>query len=502
MSKQVVSPHDRLERAVAIASRSLRFWWIGALVIVLGTAAATGAATLRKRAYRSETVLLYREGIRTSYVLGRDAETEAARKLGLRLKEMVLSRPRLETMVKELGIYQDVADAHGYVVAVDKMRGGIEFKVREGDTFLLSFTAPTPELAQQVAERLADALVAENARYRTEQVEVTRQFLVQETKRAEDELKLQEAALAGFLARHPEFAEDQFGQGGAAVRAADQKKKAGGNTSAEELALVREANRIRQRLALPTGERAKPPKGQVDPRLAQDVADAEAELTAARRDLADKQGRLTDQHPDVVAAKNRVKSAEARAKRTKDALASGELVIPEVEAPPASEAERPALEARLEQVEIELAAVRRRQEIAGSPAAKSGLSEQIAALEAEVARLDRELIEARERYQQIEGRQFVAEIAASTEESGQAAQMVVVDPAFVPTRPVGGGRMKFVVLGFLASCALAGALVLGCGLFDDRLYDKTDVELLEIAPLLATVPRPPGRFFGRSDHRG
>jgi uncharacterized protein involved in exopolysaccharide biosynthesis len=506
MAVPVRTPRDRLERVLAVAVRAVRFWWIGAIVVGLGTSAAIGAATLKKKKWKSETVLLYREGIRSSYVLGRDAEVEAARKLGLRLKEMVLARPRLQKIIDEIGVYKDLADTQGYVVAVDKLRNDIEFKVREGDTFLLAFSAPDPDMAQKVTAKLADSLVEENSRYRSQQAEVTRQFLQQEKERMEGELREKEQALAQFLAKHPEFAQDQTSQtggGGAAVRDAAKKKDDGKATDPVEASLMREAARLRQRLSLPAGERPKPVRPQADPRLQQDVTDAENELLAARRDLQDKQGRLTDQHPDVIAAKNRVKAAEQRLKRAKDALAAGELIMPDVEAPPASEEERPKLEERLRKVEAELAE-RRRKLAAGAgatAAAKSQLSEEIVQLETEWAKRNRDVTEARERYQQLESRQFIAEMAASSEETGNAAQMVIVDPAYRPIRPAGGGRMKLVVLGFMASCVLAGALVLACAIFDDRIYDRADVEQLGVGPLLVTVPRP-GRVAKRSVVRG
>jgi uncharacterized protein involved in exopolysaccharide biosynthesis len=497
MAAPVRTPRDQLDRLIAIARRGLRFWWVGAAVVALGTATAIGAATLKHKVWRSESVLLYREGIRSSYVLGRDAETEAARKLGLRLKEMVLARPRLQKIIDELGVYKDVADRQGYVVACDMLRESIDFKVREGDTFLLAFNAPDPVLAQKVTAKLADSLVEENSRYRSEQAETTRSFLAQEKERMEAELKDKETALAGFLARHPEFAEDQagqLGQGGAAVRAADKQKKAAGDPV--ELALEREASRLRQRLATPTGEKPKPaPKATVDPRLKQDVTDAENELLAAERDLSDKQARLTDQHPDVVAAKNRVRLAQTRLASAKEALASGALILPEVEAPPATEEERPKLQQRLSEVESELAA-HRRSSAAGQAARKSQLSDEIVDLETEWAKRNRDVTEARERYQQLESKNFVAEMAASSEETGQASQMVIVDPAFRPVRPVGGGRMKLVILGFMASCALGLAVVLGCAVFDDRLYERADVDHLAIAPLIVTVPRTHAGLLG------
>jgi hypothetical protein len=201
---------------------------------------------------------------------------------------------------------------------------------------------------------------------------------------------------------------------------------------------------------------------------------------------------LTDQHPDVIAAKSRVKQAEERYKKASDALASGELIMP-VEVPPASEAERPALEERLRKVENEAQAVRNRKNSAATGAAEaakeSRFAQELVDLETEWARLNRNVADARERYQNLEGKEFVANLAASSEETGQAANIDIVDPAFRPTRPAGGGRMKVALMGLLASIGLAAGIVLACAIFDDRLYERADVEQLELAPVLVSVPR-------------
>src|SRR5690349_18527444 len=96
------TPRDRFDRVVEVLSRTIRYWWVAAIALGIGAAASLTAATLKKRVYQSEAVLLYREGIQSTFVLGRDTESEATRKLGMRLREMVLARPRLKEVIDEL----------------------------------------------------------------------------------------------------------------------------------------------------------------------------------------------------------------------------------------------------------------------------------------------------------------------------------------------------------------------------------------------------------------
>src|ERR1700761_5399842 len=92
---------DRLDRVLSILGRSRRFVGAALLLFVLGSAAAVGYAMMRKRVFKSETLILYREGIRSSDLVGGEDSGDRAHKLGLRLKEMVLSRTQLEQIIAQ-----------------------------------------------------------------------------------------------------------------------------------------------------------------------------------------------------------------------------------------------------------------------------------------------------------------------------------------------------------------------------------------------------------------
>jgi uncharacterized protein involved in exopolysaccharide biosynthesis len=473
------TPRDRLDRVLAVLSRTLRYWWVAAIALCIGGAASLGAAMLKKREYRSEAVLLYREGIQSAFVLGRETESEQTRKLGMRLREMVLARPRLKEVIDELKLYPQMVENVGYMEAIDTMRAKILFRVREGDTFLLAFDHGDPLVAQKVVEHLSQSLIEENTRYRSQQAQSTREFMVAEKERTNAELKAKERALATWSFKHPEFVEDTTatsGSMGSSIRAAEKEKAKG-------------AARLRHRLSMPAAARAAPTVVR-DPRLVAAVDEAERDLASARREVTQLQNRVTDAHPDMVAARKRVVLAEQRVKSAESDLRSGTTTV---DAPPATAEERPALEAKLRDVEQELAAVKRRKASGGAAAAAekkaSNLALEIVEQETEWARLTREVSEARERYQQVESREFQASMAASSEETGQVASIEIVDPAFKPMKPFGGGRFKLFLMGLVASLGLAVAIVLACAVFDDRLYDQADVDQLELAPLLVSVPK-------------
>ncbi|MCC6557016.1 MAG: protein kinase, partial [Polyangiaceae bacterium] len=306
--------------------RALAHWYIAVVVAILGAGLTFLFVRSRQPAYRSETVIFYREGVKTAY-LGPDGP-DPLRTLSARLKETLLARSNLEKVVAEFDLYPDVVRKRGVVDAVERLRGKIIFKARAPDTFSISFEGATREEAQVVTQRLGELLVEENSRVRQAQAKITSDFLDAEQKRAEGDLEKADKDLAKFLADHPEFAAEQIQptgtQAGAALRA-EQRRATEGDPTLD--ALERQAPRLRSRLTAPApaapgaapgaGDAAAPP-----PALVAAKQQADQELAAARRDLAEKQARFTEAHPDVRAAMARVSTAEGAARKADQALAA------------------------------------------------------------------------------------------------------------------------------------------------------------------------------------
>ena len=497
---EIRTARDRLDRIVAICGRATRFWPYALAVVAFGGVVSLAVAFTRPRIYKSESLILYREGIRSSDLGGPDTGGDPARKLGLKLKEMVLSRTRLQQIIEEFGLYPKLVEDRGYVDAVDEMRNHIAFRVKDGDTFGLSFEGEDAIRVQKVTARLAEALIGENSKSRAEQAEVTKEFLDVEKQRAESELRDKETALAKFLAKHPEFAKETAqspGQSaGSAIRAAADRKPSK-NSDLTLLALEREAGRIQERLGVPVTHK-KSPGAPVDPALVAEKQAADAELKSAQQDLQNKLLQFTDQHPDVKQAKQRVKTAETRVRHALEALtADADAAQKKEQEAEANEGtiDRGALQVELKRVTDEIAAYKakmKKKDGAGDGAQQQGAS-WIVALETDWTRLNREVSEARERHQQLQDKQFKASMAETAATSERNEQMVIVDPAYKPTHPAKPGRATIAGVGALVSIGLAIALALGCALLDDRVYDRVDVERMELAPLVGVVPRAPKR---------
>jgi Mrp family chromosome partitioning ATPase/uncharacterized protein involved in exopolysaccharide biosynthesis len=496
---------DRIDHLVKLGRHALAFRYRILIVVAAGAIASALVAGVRPRVYRSETLIQYREGIRASAVVGSDGNTEPARKLGLKLRENLLSRSHLAQLIDELHLYPDVVTRRGQLDAVEEMRRNIAFSVRDGEVFDLSFTGDDPHRVQRVTARLADDLVRANDQGRIEQASITRDFLDGEMRSSDEELARKETELARFLAAHPELAREPAGGDlGAGIRA-EQERRRGAPIAVdpELLALERQAARIEHRLGLLATSR-KELAADADPKTVAARAEADAELSAARRELADRLTQLTEQHPDVRAARLKVRAAELRVQRANDAVAASALA-----GPPSSGEEEPAAVSSsrndLDRINAEIAAWRqRRRRVGTSPTVLAPVAQEIVAMETEWTRLRREVARARARHEEVEAKQFKAAMVAKSIASEGNLMMVVIDPAYLPRHALPPGRTTIFVGGLAISLALALAVALVSMLLDDRIRDRSDVEQMEIVRLLAVVPKvanappsppPPPRIF-------
>jgi uncharacterized protein involved in exopolysaccharide biosynthesis len=489
-----------LARLLGILRRAIFNWKPSAFIIAIGLIAGVTFAVLRKPSYRSETIVIYRQGVRLNEERGGVSLT-----LGARLEEMLKARARLEGLIEELHLYEKLKAQKGVSDAIEEFRKDIQFKARSTDTFAIAYKGPDPENVQRVTARLAQTLIEENQRLRIEQAKVQTEFLSAEKTRAEVELKSKERQLATFLSEHPEFALDQNASAsGVAVRAREREAAKDGSIRDSSLeALRRQSMRLDAAISGETSVYSTT-DAPADPELEAARQSAEAALATAKSDLAAKKNTLTDQHPDVIAAKNRVADAErglrtaeekAASSRLSNSAAAGAKLDPE--------AAKQKLRDKKRKIDAEIAA----REKSGKEAAtaKTAAAEPAAAtneeatsivgLETNWARLSRDVSEARDQMNELERNYFRAQIEASSSLGGYSDQVVVLDPAFMPTRPEPPGKSLIVLIAGGLSVVLAMIVALLRALLDRRIYEEAD--LARIAPILAVVPRAGRRGLWR-----
>jgi hypothetical protein len=465
------SIREQLSQLTAFIRRALRFWSVMAVTLLLGGAALAVFLYVRQPRFRSETVIIYADkgGVNRA-----PDSSETQRGVSARLKELVFSRPILERIVKRFDLYPEVRARFGMIDAVEELKKHVEFRAPGGDTFSIAFEGTSPSQAQAATAELARQVIEGDAELRRKQATLALDFLTEERKNREKDLRAAEEALAGFMAEHPRFALDATPlANGAAVRAS----MAPGRTATDPLPARSWAPSARA--STPTSGGASAPaedanKASANRARSPDEARAQAALAAAREDLAEKLVRYTPVHPDVRAAQAEVQRATERLAALTNAeppkVATSEPAAPSSSSPPPPAA--PRAPARAWQP---------------PPARPAPTQENLVDLETQWLKLTRSVTEARQRTDQIESQLFRADIEVSSERGGHAVQVSVIDPAFLPQSPLPPGKTTLGLVFLLASVTLGSLAMLLCAAFSQRVFVARD--LAGVGELLVEVPK-------------
>jgi protein tyrosine kinase modulator len=479
-------PRDGLSALLAVVPRVLRAKWIGLIAGVLGLAGTAVGVLLTTRLYRSEAVLVYEKGLAAT-------GDESSRGLGIRLQDAFSSRVRLEGLIKKNKLYPRLVRKRGLVEAAEEMNLHVKVLLREGYAYRISYDTDDRDRAQDVLTQLVNSVIDEESERRRRQADETKRFLDAERARADEELKVKEAALGNFLSRHPQLAGVTGAAPGGTIRAAES-----GAGPADTFGLEMQAANIEDAIAkAKTAQPGQPVmKGgrMLDPTLAAAQSKAAADLQTARRDLAAKEARFTNDHPDVkaaVIAANQAEKAYRHAEAAAAASATTSSTAPSGDAPAADGSASGA--GQTASLQRALAAIRGQ---IGAMRARSAPRREVerdlktsVAVDTEWSELARAASEARERQQQLETRQFQAQLTATLVAANQAGGLTIVDPPFRPMKPITGGRSKVAIGGGLGSLVLALAAMLLAAKFDRRIYGVEDIVRVYPVEILVEVPR-------------
>ncbi len=504
------SPRERVARMRALAIRGLKYWKGSLFVLLLAGGTAYTVAVHIPRVYRSECTIIAKARIRTDDRDESSTSPDALARQAARLKDMLTTRARLESTIRKFDLYPDITATRTMLDAVEQMKPHVGFRSLEGGQYVISFDGDDPEKVRNVTQYLADSLIDQYAAGDLSDLQREADFLGEEEEHSLAGLETSTRALTLFLAAHPEFALEAkqaaatpfgpFGQNtGAAGIPLMPKLPADSATSDPDLAaLLRERSRlegeVRSATAVARGlAPANASKKQLDDQIAQTQAEVEAaakRVAETQADLASKSN-LTEDHPDMRAARMAADAAARTLHETKVKLGALQQLAASGSAPDLSQAP-PDLSEKLHQVDAQIAARRAR------PASSSATDPHppvnpvvrtVVELETDWQRLLRALNEAKNHHEDLKLRAERARLALGAAHAQASERMAVIDPPYRPTHPAKGKRATVAIGGLLMAWLLAIAYAVLRVTLDDTLVDADDVEALGIAGVLGVVPR-------------
>jgi hypothetical protein len=518
------SPRERLARICTLMRRGLRYWRAMVAIGVIGAVVAVFFAMQVKRVYRSECTIFVKGGMRTrgeGETETPETSMEAMTRQEARLKDMLTTRARLEGAIRSFHLYPQTVASRTMLDAVEAMKPHVGFRSIEGAQYVISFDGDGQDQVFEVTQYLADSLIDDYAEGEVRDLEREADFLAQQEHGSLSGLEDATKALTEFLATHPEFAVEAqqaastpFGASAAAAgipfmpRSSKHASAAAAQAPSdpELAALWRERARLeteaRNASAAARGLTPSPfaSAKQVDDQIGQAQAEVEAaakHVAETQADLASKSN-LTEDHPDMRAARMAAEAAARRLHESKVKLealqqlkANGPQAPTPIDIPSGLADKLRSIDAQIasRRAQLEKSATDGKDAAAAQPAPRQSPVPPVVELETEWQRMLRALGDARSHHDDLVSRAERSRLALEAARANAKQRVAIVDPPFRPTHPTKGGRANAAMAGLALTMLVAVGYATLRVTLADVLVDRDDVEALDIVPVLGVVPR-------------
>lgn len=476
MTRQELTPADYL-------AMFRRRWILIVVLTLVGPPLAYGIARILPAKYKSQTLVLVQPPTVSAKIIEPVDTIDIGQRLAT-LQQQILSRTRLEPIIRQLGLFPKDVNRLSMDELVAHLQKDIEVTAIEPlaqtqannlPGFYVNVTMDNPRTAQEVCSAVTNLFIDENLKLQNQRSAQTTDFLSQQLSDAKAALDQQDAKLAAFKAQYLGSLPDQeqanlnlltslTTQLDAATQAlarAEQDK-----TFAESL--------LNQQLAA----------WKATAQVGGDPGTLQQQLAALQLKLASLRAQYTDQYPDVI-------KTQADIAALKKKMASGsESVTPPA---PVNSLVEPAqvtqLRAQVHAAEQEVAEkTKEQQQVKKQIALYQSRVQASPNVEEQYKELTRGYQTALDSYNDLLKKRDASVMAQDLAQQQEGEQFYLLDPANFPDKPSFPNRPLFALGG------LAGGLGLGLGLAfvlemqDTSMRSERDVEFVLHLPVLAMIP--------------
>jgi polysaccharide chain length determinant protein (PEP-CTERM system associated) len=462
-----------------------RRWFPIVLLAVLGTVAGYFLSRTLPKRFTSQTLVLVQQPTVSADLVKPIVSDNSNQRLAA-MQQQILSRSRLEPVIQQFGLYSSDVNIVPMDDLVERLRQSItitpvlpmaETRAQNLPGFYISVVFNDAHLAQQICARITTMFLEENVQRREGQTIQTNEFLGKQLEEAKTKLDEQDGRLATFQRKYLGSLPDeeqtnlnlltgltsQLEASTQALSRAQQDKSFAESVLTQQMAAWQAAQ------------------------AGQNPETLEQQLTALQAQLSSLQSKYTDDHPDVIKAKN-----EVAAMRQKIADGDQQKKTTGTEKPGKAIAE-PAqvqqLRAQIHQYDqVIKERTQQQEEIQNQIKLYQARVQASPAVEQEYKLLTRDHQSALDFYNDLLKKRDQSAMAMNLEQSQQGEQFQVLDPANLPDKP------SFPKLPLFAAGGFAGGLALGLGLtlllemIDTSMRSERDVEAALHLPVLAMIP--------------
>jgi protein tyrosine kinase modulator len=425
---------------------------------VLTVAGMIGFSFTLPKMYRSSTTILVESEKVPEYFVPKVPTASDSKRLQT-IKQEILSRSRLEVVLRELNPYPDRMGREPLSETLESMRHAIDISVRGSDSFSIEYVHPSPHMSMLVPNRLASSFIEGAAHERAEQVQEAYKFIEVQVEEARKALEAKESAVREYKQTHLGYLPEQMPANLATLQRLQLEAQAVANSL--QAAKEREA----------TVER-----GVTEPRATPGpTPDPATDLSQLRRQLVTLRTRYTEEHPEVRMLKSRIASLE-KAQAATDGSAPIDPAVT-------------AARARLEDVQREVKALEARQaELRKQMGGFETRVEQTPRMEQELAGLTRDYQKLNENYMALLNKKLDAQMAEKLEQRWKGERFRILDPAYLPDVHYSPRRSLFALGGLVLGLILGVGAAFLVEALDHSVKTASDLKGVLPFPVLASIP--------------
>jgi polysaccharide chain length determinant protein (PEP-CTERM system associated) len=450
-------------------------WWIIAIPALLLPVLAFAASYLVSPQYTSQTlVLVEQQKVPDTLVKPVIAEDISARLASM--KEQILSRSRLQPILERFNLF--AGDHMNMDDRLDLMRKNIDIKPIQSEMahlpgFFISFKASEARTAQAVCEEITSMFVSENLRARADQTQGTTDFLRQQLDQAKRSLDDQDAKLAKFQQQYVGKLPGQEEENMNMLNSLNTQLSA----STQQIERMQQDKTLMEAmLTQQQRETATPETQKIAPQAQQ------TELQSLLSQEADLTARYTDDYPDVVSVRRKIKDLKHQMAQA-PAVGSATSSVAHTDSP-----DTQRLRLQIKALDMQIA--QRKRDQSGTQGQVNLYQERISAsplVQEQYKNLTRDYQQAQAFYDDLLKKMNESRMASDLEHRQQGEQFRVMDAANLPDAPTSPKRPVFAAGGLIFGLALGLAIVALLEYRNTVLRNERDIWAFTKLPTLATV---------------
>jgi polysaccharide chain length determinant protein (PEP-CTERM system associated) len=463
---------------------NLVFSWhkliIGCLLLALSAGLIIYLTT--PKVYESSASIIYQQQKINPSKLSPDEEKRIDEMVNT-VTQQVTSRTSLEKIIQEFNLYPELREKLPIEDVIGKMRTDhirISVQKTKGNVFTVSYQGAEPRVVMRVTNALASKFIEENLRVREERASETTSYIQDELRMSKESLDKKDALMRDYKLKYYNEMPDQ--------RQSNMERL---NALHEQFQATQTNIHTLEQTRLLVSEQVASQRGRMNSAAGVSSVPSgggNSTLDAARANLQGLLARYTPDHPAVKRAENQVKQLEqeqqAHPATSYSQRAKTAMVNSSAKGSGASD-----FSIQLKEIELNLKTLRDESEkILNQIKTYQAWIDATPIREAEWMALTRDYNELRKYYDALLAQSLTAAAAESIEMRQKGSQFKLVDPAYLPEKPMQGNFLKIIILAIVIGAAGGLGIVFGVDIMDTSFKNVQELENYLHLPVTCALP--------------